>query len=91
MNVRYWPRLCENVEVEWAGESVRYSFWANAYYHQQEQRGKPHQTIIRSLAYKWIRIMYRCWKNKQCYDESTYLNALKAKGSPLLQFAVTDM
>lgn len=85
------PTFLRQSFVEWAGESVRYSFWANAYYNQQKQRGKPHQTIIRSLAYKWIRIMYRCWKNEQCYDESTYLNALKAKGSPLLQFAVTEM
>lgn len=82
------PTFLRQTFVEWAGESVRYSFWANAYYKQQKQLGKQHQTIVRSLAYKWIRIMYRCWKNKQCYDESTYLLSLKAKGSPLLQFAV---
>jgi transposase len=84
------PTFLRQTFVEWAGESVRYSFWANAYYKQQKQRGKSHQTIIRALAYKWIRIMFQCWKNKQCYDESKYLNALKAKGSPLLQFAVSD-
>lgn len=84
------PTFLRQTFVEWAGESIRYSFWANAYYNQQKQRGKSHQTIIRALAYKWLRIMFQCWKNKQCYDESTYLNALKAKGSPLLKFAVTD-
>ena len=46
--------------VEWAGLSVRYSFWAKAYYKQQESRGKPHNTIIRSLAFKWIRIAFKC-------------------------------
>ena len=81
------PTFLRQTFVEWAGESVRYSFWANAYYRQQKERGKPHQTIIRSLAYKWIRIMFRCWKKHQPYDESTYLTALKAKGSPLLQYA----
>ena len=81
------PKFLRQTFVEWAGESVRYSFWANAYYHQQKERGKPHQTIIRSLAYKWIRIMFQCWKQHRTYDESTYLTALKAKGSPLLQFA----
>jgi len=49
--------------VEWAGLSVRYSFWARAYYRQQESKGKPHNTIIRALAFKWIRILYRCWKS----------------------------
>jgi len=74
--------------VEWAGQSVRYSFWAKAYYRQQESKGKPHNTIIRALAFKWIRILFRCWKTKTAYDESTYLEALKRKGSPLLKYAV---
>lgn len=74
--------------VEWAGLSVRYSFWAKAYYRQQESKGKPHNTIIRALAFKWIRILFRCWKTKTAYDESTYLEALKRKGSPLLKYAV---
>jgi len=74
--------------VEWAGLSVRYSFWARAYYRQQEAKGKPHNTIIRALAFKWIRILFRCWKTRTAYDESTYLEALKRKGSPLLKYAV---
>ena len=74
--------------VEWAGLSVRYSFWARAYYRQQESKGKPHNTIIRALAFKWIRILYRCWKSNTAYDETTYLEALKRKGSPLLKYAV---
>ena len=74
--------------VEWAGLSVRYSFWARAYYRQQESKGKPHNTIIRALAFKWIRILFRCWKAKTPYDETTYLEALKRKGSPLLKYAV---
>lgn len=74
--------------VEWAGISVRYSFWARAYYRQQESKGKQHNTIIRALAFKWIRILFRCWKSKTPYDETTYLEALKRKGSPLLKYAV---
>jgi hypothetical protein len=35
------------------------------------------------LAFKWIRILYRCWQDCTPYDESTYLNALKRRGSPL--------
>jgi len=44
--------------------------------------------IIRSLAFKWIRIMFTCWKTNTPYDESKYLKALKKQGSPLLKFAV---
>lgn len=82
------PKFLRQTFVEWAGQSVRYSFWANAYYEQQKSKGKPHNTIIRSLAFKWIRIVYRCWKDETPYDESKYLQALKEKKSPLLKFAV---
>jgi len=74
--------------VEWAGQSIRYSFWAKAYYDMQISKGKPHNTIIRALAFKWIRIAFRCWKTNTPYDESKYLKALKQRGSPLLEFAI---
>jgi len=81
------PKFLRQTFVEWAGQSVRYSYWARAYYEQQISKGKPHNTAIRSLAFKWIRIVFRCWKNKTPYDEATYLNALKKRGSPLLKCA----
>ena len=82
------PTFLRQTFVEWAGLTVRYSFWAGAYYEQQQAKGKPHNTIIRSLAFKWIRIAFRCWKDNKPYDESKYLQALKQRGSPLLQFAM---
>ena len=83
------PKFMRQSFVEWSGETVRYSFWAKAYYEQEKSKGKPHQTIIRCLAFKWIRIIFRCWKNKTLYDESTYLNALKKRKSPLLEYAIS--
>lgn len=82
------PKFLRQTFIEWAGESIRYSFWAKAYYEQQKRKGKPHQTIIRSLAFKWIRIVFACWKTRTLYDESKYLQALKKRGAPLLQFAI---
>ena len=82
------PKFLRQTFVEWAGQSIRYSFWARAYYEQQLSKGKPHNTIIRSLAFKWIRIVFKCWQTNTPYDESKYLEALKRQGSPLLDFAV---
>ena len=82
------PTFLRQTFVEWAGQSVRFSFWAKAYYEQQKARGKPHNTIIRSLAFKWIRIVFRCWIERKPYDESTYLQALKDRNSPLLEYAL---
>ena len=70
--------------VEWAALSIPYSFWAEAYYRQQRNKGASHQAALRALAFKWIRILYRCWQTRTPYDEATYLNALKRRGSPLL-------
>lgn len=79
--------LCQTF-IEWAGQSVRFSFWAKAFYNQQIEKGKPHNTAIRALAFKWIRIAFRCWKTQTPYDESKYLEALKSRGSQLLSYAV---
>ena len=70
--------------VEWAAETITRSFWAGAYYRQQRDKGCTHQAAVRALAFKWIRILYRCWQDRTPYDESKYLNALKRRGSPLL-------
>jgi transposase len=78
------PKFLRQTFVEWAGETIPRSFWAAAYYRQQRDRGCSHQAALRALAFKWIRILYRCWQDRTPYDESTYLNALKRRGSPLL-------
>lgn len=82
------PTFLRQTFVEWAGLTIRYSFWARAYYEQQAAKGKPHNTIVRALAFKWIRILFRCWKDRKPYDESKYLEALRRRNSPLLKFAI---
>ena len=56
----------------------------------QKQAGKPHQAAIRALAFKWIRILFRCWQDRVTYDEAKYLLALHQKGSPLAQQIVSQ-
>jgi transposase len=71
------PLFARQTLMEWAGLSVQASVWANAYYQQQRAKQKGHAVILRSLAFKWLRILWRCWQNRQPYDESRYLQALK--------------
>jgi transposase len=85
---RYFcPKFMRQCFHEFAAESVRHSFWARAYYEQQLARGKQHQAAARALAYKWIRIIWKCWLTRTPYDEVRYLEALRKKGSSLLAFA----
>jgi transposase len=78
------PKFLRQTFVEWAAESIRHSFWAQVYYQQQRDKGKTHQAAVRALAFKWIRILYRCWQNRTPYDESVYLQALKRRGASLI-------
>jgi transposase len=78
------PKFLRQTFVEWAAESTRHSFWAQIYYQQQRDKGKAHQAAVRALAFKWIRILYRCWQERTPYDEAIYLQALKRRNAPLL-------
>lgn len=77
------PKFLRQTFVEWAKETVRYCEWAGVYYEYHKQRGKRPQTIYRSLAAKWIRILWRCWLDGKPYDDAKYCAALKASQSPL--------
>jgi transposase len=79
------PTFLRQTFVEWAAESTRHSFWAQVYYQQQRAKGKAHQAAVRALAFKWIRILSRCWQDRTPYDEATYLQALHRRGSSLMQ------
>jgi transposase len=78
------PKFVRQTFVEWAAHSIPYCYWAEAYYRQQRAKGSSHQAALRALAFKWIRIVYRCWHTRTPYDEATYLSALKRRGSPLI-------
>lgn len=82
---RYFcPKFLRQSFVEYAGESAKHSFWARAYYQQQRAKGKSRQAAVRALAFKWIRIIFRCWQTKTEYNEVKYLESLRKKGSSLL-------
>ena len=87
---RYFcPKFLRQSFVEYAGESVRHSVWAKAYYEGLRAKGKSHQAAVRALAYKWIRIIYRCWQTRTNYDEARYMKVLRNKGSQLVPAVAT--
>ena len=77
------PKFLRQSFHEWAGHSIAHSVWARSYYQQLRSRGKGHHAAVRALAFKWIRILFRCWKDGVAYDESKYLVALARRSSPL--------
>ena len=70
--------ICQTFH-EFAQQSIQYSSWAEQFYRRQRQRGKSHHSAIRALAFKWIRIIYACWKANKPYDESFYVQTLEKR------------
>jgi transposase len=79
------PKFVKQTFHEFADQSIRFSRWARAYYDQQRARGNDHHAALRAPAYKWIRILFRCWKDRRPYDEQSYIEALRRRGSPLVK------
>jgi len=79
------PKFMKQTFHEFSDQSIRFSDWARAYYDQMRSRGKEHHAALRALAYKWIRILFRCWKDRQPYSEEKYLAALQRRGSSLVE------
>jgi len=71
---------------EFALHSIGQCEWARAYYDMQRKRGKEHHAAVRALAYKWIRIIFRCWKDRLPYNDEEYMESLRRKNSPCLAF-----
>jgi transposase len=76
------PRFLRQTFVEWAGQTVIYSTWAREYYLSMKAKGKGHQAILRALAFKWVRILWKCWQTRTPYDEARYLKQLLLRKSP---------
>jgi transposase len=69
---------------EYAKESILWCRWAAAFYLQQRQRGASHHTAVRALAYKWQRVIWRCWQTHTPYDDARYEAVLRRRRSPVV-------
>jgi hypothetical protein len=85
-SVSFPPRLPKSLRQtfhEWAGHSIAFCDWARASYQHQRQHGHGHHAAVRALAFKWIRIAFRCWQDGVPYDDARYVANLRRRGSPL--------
>lgn len=67
-----------NALYQFAWESTRQEAWARAYYQRKRAEGKSHSMAIRALANIWVRIIYRMWQSKTCYQSETFEAAQRA-------------
>jgi len=46
--------------------------WAGEYYQAKRERGAEHYTTLRCLAQRWVKILYRMWKDRAPYCEQLH-------------------
>lgn len=77
------PKFLRQSFHEFAACSIPRCAWAKAYYQHQKDKQKGHHAAVRALAYKWLRILFRCWQNHQPYQEDLYLAVRERRARPL--------
>jgi len=77
------PHFLHQSFFEYASQSALHCPWAKLFLQTQIAKGKSYPSAVRALAFKWQRIMFKCWRERLPYDEVTYLAALAHRGSPL--------
>ena len=77
------PKFLRQTFHEFAALSIQHCDWAKDFYGRHKAKGKSHHAAVRSLAFKWIRILFRCWQSRQTYDEQLYEAARSARAIPL--------
>jgi transposase len=80
---RACPKFLRQTFHEWALHSMAGSRWAKNYYEQQRAKGQSHHATVRALAFKWIRILFRCWRDRQLYNEALYEQARQQRATVL--------
>lgn len=70
------PKFLRQTWHEFANASVKFSAWARLCYNDLRTRMEHHEAI-RKLAYKWQRIVWRMWQDRQPYDEARYIGNLQ--------------
>ena len=83
---RACPHFLRQTFHEFARCTLKTSRWAQAYYAMLRAKGHKFHSAVRALAFKWLRILFRCWQTRQPYVEAQYLQHLRQRHSPLLAF-----
>ena len=80
------PKYLRQTFHEFASAASMWCPWSKAFYAMQKSRGMKHHAILRKLASRWIRILFKVWKTKTPYDPARYISNLERKNPALTPF-----
>jgi len=69
----------------WVNLSRRSCPWAAVYYDTLRERGKSHACALRCLGQRWLKILWKMWQCRTCYDADLHTKNQLKHGSWVLQ------
>jgi transposase len=68
----------------WADRSRHSCPWANTYYQALRKRGRSHACALRCLGQRWLKILWKMWQTRTCYDANLHRKNQLQHGSWVL-------
>lgn len=65
------PTLRATVHL-WANLSRTRCAWAQTYYQHKKSQGLSHAAALRCLGQRWLKILWKMWREKKPYDEARH-------------------
>jgi len=65
----------------WADLSRKSCVWAETYYQQKKAKGMSHACALRCLGQRWLKILWKMWQTRTCYDEAFHTRNQVRHGS----------
>jgi len=75
------PKFLRQTFHEYASHTIDVCPWAGEFYRGHRATGHTHHESVRALAYKWIRILYRCWMDRLPYNEARYAGSSRKRAA----------
>ena len=69
----------------WADLSRHACPWADTYYRSLRKRGKSHACALRCLGQRWLKILWKMWQTRTCYNAELHQQNQLRHGSWVLQ------
>lgn len=73
----------------WANLSRRDCSWAQVYYQVLRAKGKTHAMALRCLGQRWLKILWKMWQTKTCYNPDFHMANQLKHGSWILSVKST--
>jgi transposase len=69
----------------WADLSRASCPWAQSYYEHHREKGRGHADALRRLGNRWLKILWKMWQTRTCYDADQHTRNQTEHGSWVLK------